>query len=140
MQNRTYTFGHSFTHPGGTMPKAKEQVSTFGAHLTALRKAAGYTQAELAQALGTTQRMIAYYEGPAENPPAALLPELAKLLGVSVDELLGIRPVRRTKKQHDSRLQRRLQQVEKLDLKERRQVLQLLDAFIERAQLKQRAG
>jgi hypothetical protein len=79
--------------------------------------------------------MIAYYEGPAENPPAALLPELAQLLGVSVDELLGVRPVRRAKKT-DTRLQRRLQQVDKLDGKERRQVLQLLDAFIERAQLK----
>jgi transcriptional regulator with XRE-family HTH domain len=135
MQNRPYTPEQTFTQARGTMPRAKAQVSPFGARLTQLRKAAGYTQVELAEALGTTQRMIAYYEGPAENPPAALLPELAQLLGVSVDELLGVRPVRRTKKT-DTRLQRRLQQVEKLDVKERRQVLQLLDAFIERAQLK----
>ena len=29
----------------------------------ALRKAAGYTQQELAQELGVSRRMIAYYEG-----------------------------------------------------------------------------
>ena len=71
----------------------------------------------------------------ADSALGGLLPELAQLLGVSVDELLGVRPVRRAKKT-DTRLQRRLQQVDKLDGKERRQVLQLLDAFIERAQLK----
>lgn len=138
MQNQTYTSGHTLMQASKTMPKAKAHTSAFGARLTALRNAAGYTQTELADALGTTQRMIAYYEGPAENPPAALLPELAQLLGVSVDELLGVKPIRRAKK-NDTRLQRRLQQLDKLDGKERRQVMQLLDAFIERAQLK-RAG
>ena len=33
-------------------------------------------------------------------------------------------------------MQRRLQQIEKLDAAEKRQVLQLVDAFIERGQLK----
>ena len=36
----------------------------------------------------------------------------------------------------DTRLQRRMQQIEKLDSVEKRQIAQLLDAFIERAQLK----
>ena len=62
------------------MPKAKERTSDFGARLTELRKAAGYTQVELAAALGTTQRMIAYYESRAEKAPAALLPQMAAAL------------------------------------------------------------
>jgi transcriptional regulator with XRE-family HTH domain len=118
---------------------AVESASEFGARLTVFRKAAGYTQVELADALDTTQRMITYYETRAEKAPAALLPKMAEVLGVTTDALLGIKPPRKSKAT-DTRLHRRLQQIEKLDVKERRQVLQLLDAFIERAQLKQRAG
>jgi transcriptional regulator with XRE-family HTH domain len=89
------------------MPKAKKRVTEFGARLTTLRKAAGYTEVELAAALGTTQRMIAYYESRAEKAPAALLPQMAEVLGVSADELLGIKPLKRSKsKPPDTRLQR----------------------------------
>ena len=42
------------------------------------------------------------------------------------------------KKVSNSRLERRLQQLEKLPPQEKRQALQLLDAFIERGQLKQK--
>ena len=66
-----------------------------GARLAQLRKAAGYTQAELAEAMGgVTRRMIAYYETEAEHPPAAMLAALARALRVSVDELLGIEEIK----------------------------------------------
>jgi hypothetical protein len=81
--------------------------------------------------------MIAYYESRAEKAPAALLPQLAEALGVSTDEILGIKPLKKGKKP-DTRLQRRLQQIEKLDPKARRQITQLLDTFLEREELKQR--
>jgi len=38
----------------------------------------------------------------------------------------------------DTQLQRRLQRIEKLDPKARRQITQILDTFIEREELKQR--
>lgn len=119
------------------MPKAKERTTEFGARLTELRKAAGYTQVELAAALDTTQRMIAYYESRAEKPPGALLAQLTEVLGVSADELLGIKPMKKGKKP-DTQLHRRLQRIEKLDPKAKRQITQLLDTFIEREELKQR--
>ncbi len=56
---------------------------------------------------------------------------------MSADELLGIKPVRKGKKP-DTQLQRRLQRIEKLDPKARRQITQLLDTFIEREELKWR--
>ena len=119
------------------MPKKKsEALEGFGARLAQLRKAAGYTQAELAQELGTSQRMVAYYESPEALPPSALLPQMAKLLGVTADVLLGIQSMKRTIKPRNDRLHRRLQQVEQLNPAEKRQVLQLLDAFIERGKLK----
>jgi hypothetical protein len=54
--------------------------------------------------------------------------------------LLGTQPVRKPSKPVNTRLHRRLQQIEQLDPTEKRQVLQLIDAFIERGQLKRRAS
>lgn len=83
--------------------------------------------------------MITYYETRAEKAPAALLPQLAEALGVSADQLLGIKQPKRGKAP-DNRLTRRLQQIEKLAPQEKRQVITLLDAFIERAQLKRQSA
>lgn len=139
MPSTPYTFGHTLSHHENPMPKAKERTSDFGARLTTLRKAAAYTQVELAATLGTTQRMIAYYESRAEKAPAALLPQMAAALGVSADELLGIKPVKKSRKP-DTQLHRRMQRIEKLDPKAKRQITQLLDTFIEREELKQRVS
>ena len=116
-----------------------EDIAHSGERLAQLRKAAGYTQVELAQELGISQRMVAYYESPNASPPANLLPKIATALGVSIDALFG-KPakLRLAKQEGDSRLRRRLLQIEKLDVAEKRQVLQLLDAFIERGQLKRK--
>jgi transcriptional regulator with XRE-family HTH domain len=66
----------------------------FGMRLSELRKAAGYTQVQLAQALGMSQRMIAYYESIEDNPLAKILRLLAQTLRISTDELLGVSPAR----------------------------------------------
>ena len=121
------------------MPKLKRDAAVgFGLRLALLRKAAGITQTAFATEIGVSQRMMAYYEGPNAHPPADLLPMIAKALNVSVDALLGVETAKRRTKPADTRLQRRLQQLEKLDPMERRQVLQLIDAFIERGQLKRK--
>jgi transcriptional regulator with XRE-family HTH domain len=142
LKNRRYNFGHQLALWKMTMPKrTNAALPNFGVRLVELRKAAGFTQTELANELGITRRMIAYYEGETEHPPSNLLPGLAQALGVSIEVLLGATPPtsRKTAKPNDSRLQRRLQQIEKLEAGEKRQVLQLLDAFIERGQLKRKA-
>lgn len=117
------------------MPKQKiEELTDFGRRLLKLRKAAGYTQVELAKELEVSQRMVSYYEGHSDYPPASLLPKLAEILGVSADELLGITPLKKAKKP-DTRLQRRVQQIEKLPTKERRQLIQVIDTYLKAAQL-----
>jgi len=116
-----------------------EHATSFGERLARLRKAAGYTQVELAAELEISQRMVAYYESPQATPPANLLPQIAAVLGLTIDELFGRSSKRRLAKQDgDSRLRRRLLAIEKLDVTEKRQVLQLIDAFIERGQLKRK--
>src|SRR5690242_4127258 len=112
-----------------------EVPNGFGARLAALRKQAGMSQSALAREIGISQRMMAYYEGPTAFPPA-----IARTLGVSVEALLGTETAKRKTKAVDTRMQRRLQQIASLPPEERRQIMQLVDAFIERGQLKRRAG
>lgn len=128
------------TSMGKRIQSSEQTTSDFGERLAALRKLAGFTQVELAAELGISQRMVAYYESPQAAPPATLLPLIANALGVTIDELFGRDTKRRLVKQEgDSRLRRRLLAIEKLEPNEKRQVLQLLDAFIERGQLKRMA-
>jgi transcriptional regulator with XRE-family HTH domain len=123
------------------MPKKKTtDISDFGRRLIALRKTSGFTQRELAQELGISRRMIAYYEGETQHPPTTILPRLAQALGVSVDDLLNGNGRRESPPQPMSlRMQRKLRQLERLGMKERRQVMRLLDAFIKRRALKRQA-
>jgi transcriptional regulator with XRE-family HTH domain len=125
------------------MPKQKgSEALSFGQRLAALRKSAGFTQLELANEVGVSRRMIAYYEGQSEHPPTTLLPALTRALRVTSDELLGLdtpkEPAKRGRTP-DNRMQRRLQQIANLPPEERRQIIQVVDAFIERGQLKRRS-
>ena len=123
------------------MSKRKTDViDGFGSRLARLRKAAGFTQVELAAEIGITQRMVAYYEAPGAQPPAHLLLQLAQALGVSVDVLLGLAAPRRPRMIATNRLERRLLEIEKLDFKAKRQITQLLDSFIEGEKLKRRTS
>ena len=89
--------------------------------------------------VGASQRMIAYYESHAEKAPARHLTALAQVLRVSVDELVGYRPVETPAGRANPRLWHRLRQVEALPPQDRKQVLHLIDTLVERETLKKRA-
>lgn len=127
------------------MPRATKSTDeeSFGVRLRRLRKAKGLTQVELADAIDSSQRMITYYETADGLPSAPVVLKLAKVLGVSNEELLGIRTNSRKvspEAPENIRLWRRLKQVEKLSPAERRQVLQLIDALVERNSLRKQRG
>lgn len=107
----------------------------FGERLARLRQAAGLTQRQLAAELGISQRMIAYYESQSEHAPAHMLPVVAQLLGVSTDELLGLKPVKASAHLGQEPLWRRFRQIEKLPAKERRQLLAIVDTYLEKHRL-----
>lgn len=122
------------------MSKRKTPVmQSFGERLAQLRKTAGYTQVEFAAEVDITQRMVAYYEAPDAQAPAHLLPQMAQVLGVSVEVLLGLSAQRSANRMATNRLERRLVEIDKLDPKAKRQITQLLDSFIEAEKLKQQA-
>lgn len=121
------------------MPKT-QHAADFGARLAQLRKAAGFTQKELGDEIGVSRRMITYYESQSSHPPTHVLPAIAKALRITTDELLGAAPIKKQTKPGNSRLLRRLQQIEQLDASDKRQVLQVIDAFIERGKLKKKVS
>lgn len=116
---------------------------TFGTRLRRLRKAKGFTQVELARAVGVSQPTIAYYENEDGLPGAVQIVRIAETLGLPPDEVLGMRtPGRRSEPESPEslRLWRKLRQVETLPPAERRQVIQFIEALVERRQLKRQAS
>ena len=104
-------------------------TESFGKRLARFRKAAGYSQYTLADAVGTSQRMIAHYETNDGNPPLHAFYNLCKALDVTADQLLGLEKVKVERK--DNRLRRRIAEVEKLPEPTRKQVSQYLDTVLQ---------
>jgi transcriptional regulator with XRE-family HTH domain len=102
----------------------------FGQRLAQLRQAKGFSQQELADSTGISQRMLVYYEKHAKRPPMDKLQAIAGVLGVGVDELLGIAPL---KKQvgapKDAYLQRKLQKVKELPKDDQKIIMNMIDAL-----------
>jgi len=63
-----------------------------GARIAALRRAAGWNQAELARRLGISPSAVGMYEQGRREPSADMLVRLARALEVSVDYLLTGQP------------------------------------------------
>ncbi len=64
-------------------------MNEFGNFLYALRKEKGMTQADLAQALGVTNKAVSKWETGEAMPETGLLLPLSRIFGVTVDELLA---------------------------------------------------
>ena len=116
------------------MPKKIRSASAFGERLTALRKARGLTQVQLADRIGSTQRAVSRYETVADRAPAPVLARLAQALAVSTDELLGVKRTRAaaglTNDPEARRLWKKFQQVMALPEKDRRAVIRLVNSLV----------
>ena len=63
--------------------------ATLGKRIAALRRDRGLKQDDLAQQLGVTPQAVSKWENDQTCPDITLLPQLAQILEVSVDELLS---------------------------------------------------
>jgi len=103
---------------------------TIGKNIRKLRKAKGITQVELAKKLKTTQQVITSYERGINKPDPDKIPNIAKALGVSVDELYDVpkeviqNPVERNHK--NTRVSKITGIVQKLKPEAQRTVLNLV--------------
>lgn len=117
------------------MPRKARQGSDFGQRLAELRRERGVTQVQLAEAIGSNQRLISYYENVADYPPAGVIAEIARALDVSADELLGIKRSRKAASRvpedpEARRVWRKFQQVLALPEKDRRAVIRLVNSLV----------
>ncbi len=109
--------------------------------MATVREKAGFSQRQLADICGVSHRMIAYYEGRDALPPGHVLTALADAFGISVDSLVGNKPPSKSeaRTKTSQHLYRRLQQLEQLPLKDRREVLRIIDTYLEKHRLSQQA-
>lgn len=106
------------------------QLKGFGERLSNLRKGRGLTQIQLAEKLGVSPRVIVYYEQENAQPPGALLVDLARVLRVTTDQLLGVKPIKEKIDPQDRRILKHLQLIKRLPLNDQRAVFKFIDALL----------
>lgn len=109
--------------------KPKFIEGSFGKTLGAIRKARGLTQKELAEKISVSQRMINYYECESVHPPVALLPDLARALNLSIEQLLGVKAIRDAALSQDKRLMRRLKLLQELPPKDQKMAMAFIKSL-----------
>lgn len=66
---------------------------TMGKRIMTLRKEHGLTQEQLAEKLGVSAQAVSKWENDVSCPDISIIPQLADVLRVSTDELLGTKPI-----------------------------------------------
>jgi transcriptional regulator with XRE-family HTH domain len=102
-----------------------------GARLTELRLAAGLTQAQLAHLLDESQQNIAFWEHSEKPPRSDVLPKMAKILGSSVEELLGISPIADRKPGPVGKTQKIFEEVAKLPRSQQDKIIDIVSALLD---------
>ena len=115
--------------PGGR--PTEQKAPPFGERMAIVRAAQGLSQSQLAEKLHTTREMINYYERRARNPTSDFIQKAAKALGVTADELLGIKPLpERQKPGPASKIEQRFEKIKSLPRNEQLYVIKFLDQVL----------
>ncbi len=69
-------------------------MATVKLKIAELRKGKGIGQQDLAEVLGVSFQTVSKWETGTTMPDISLLPDIAAYFNVSVDELLGLKPLR----------------------------------------------
>lgn len=64
------------------------EKQTIGQFLSALRRSTGYTQQDVADKLGVSNKTVSCWERDASCPDISMIPAIAELYGVTCDEIL----------------------------------------------------
>lgn len=113
-------------------PNDKLFFVELGKRIAHHRKEQNQTQQQLAEALGIAQQTLAHYEVARLRLPASMLPMLAEIFKVQVDELVG-RPAataRASKRGPASQLERSIERIGMLPKTKQRFVLEMLDTVL----------
>lgn len=116
---------------------AKSKRSEFGARLHAAREAKGLSQAQVADKLGIAQQSYAAWERRDVALRADQLQQLADVLGVGADQLLGQAPKPARAAGPVGRLRQVFESASKLPRHQQAKVAEFVEAFVAQ---QQRAG
>jgi transcriptional regulator with XRE-family HTH domain len=106
-----------------------------GERISRLRKQKNVTQAQLAERLGVSQQTIQSYEVGRRRIQVDSLPPLAEMLGVSVEELIGLTPRRAHSKRGPApRWQQQVEAIDQLPKPKQQFMAKMIDALIAQAQ------
>ncbi|EHI3122967.1 helix-turn-helix transcriptional regulator [Salmonella enterica] len=110
-------------------------MTEFGRRLSLLRKERELTQTQVARSLNVSQQAVQSWEAGKRRIQISLLPAVAEIFQVSLEELLkdGERKVTR-KRGPVSRLEQQFQQIGQLPKSKQKMVSEMLDAVIIQAQ------
>ena len=103
-----------------------------GVRVAELRKEQGLTQESLAELLGVSQQSVAAYEVGRLRIAVSMLPRLAKVLGVSVETLIGEENAP-AKRGPAPKLQQQIERISRLPRTQQRFVIQMLDTVLAQA-------
>ncbi len=117
---------------GAGMPrKLSKPRPRQGAHLVELRKAAGLSQVELAELVGEKQQNIAFWEQSNKPPRSDVLPKLARVLGVRVEDLLHPDTSPKRRGGPVGKVLRIFEEVSKLPRREQSRVVEFVATMLE---------
>jgi len=121
--------------PGLAVSKAAAQES-IGARIARLRREKGMTQVELASALDVSQPVVSDYENEVIKLSGETIIQLARILGVSADEILGLeKPARGAGSSiKNRRIFRQLQSIDRLPKRDQEALARTIDAFLAKGQ------
>ena len=140
-ENLEYSMQHVKLNEIATMAISQDERAFFvqlGAQVAELRKAQGITQIQMAETLGVSQQTVNSYEVARRRIPVSALPVLAKLLTVSIDELLGETTQETNGKRGPvSKLQQQIDRVSQLPRSKQKFVIEMIDTVIQQQQTAQ---
>lgn len=102
-----------------------------GAKIASLRKEQQITQVQLAEILGISQQHMASFEKGIRKVPSSMLPTLAEVLAVSVEELIGITPTHGKKRGPAPKLLKQVEQISQLPKSKQKFVMEMLETVIQ---------
>lgn len=108
----------------------REFFVALGERITALRKARGITQVQLAETLGVSQQTVQAYEVGRRRIQVSALPVVAKALSVSLEALFGESEQGNRKRGPASRLQQQVDLIGQLPKTRQRFVSDMLDTVL----------
>jgi transcriptional regulator with XRE-family HTH domain len=119
--------------------KSNKPNNIFGENLRRIRKKKGLTQIELAELSGISRRVIGHYETQAVRPSIEKTKLIAKALGVSDNELLGItKEISQNKSYEDVsfKIMKKVRIVEKLPVRDQKAIFRLINSLAEKNKIK----